>query len=148
MVRSALVCSLMGLVVSLAACTMWEKPASGWSGATGGEQLERQFWKDISKQNWSELQKHLAPNFTAVTPGGKLDRNGSLTYWRSLQLTEYALGEFAVRQNGADFVVTYTLTRPTGSANSSASALHMMSVWQEVSDRWLMIAHSASVTGP
>ena len=58
------------LMLAATGCTMWKNPPKGWAGATAGEQLERQWWKDVKAKDWKELDKHLASTFTAVTPAG------------------------------------------------------------------------------
>jgi hypothetical protein len=129
---------------------MWKNPPRGWAGATGGEQLERQFWKDVADQHWSGLQRHLASKFTLTTPEGFFGADQALEHWKQLELQDYSLGNFKVEPNGADVVVSYTLTlRGTRAGQPMSSApTYVMSVWQEVGPRWLLIARSTHPASP
>jgi hypothetical protein len=119
-------------------CTIWENPPKGWAGATGGEHLDRMLWQEIARQNWGELRKHLAENFSLTTSSGSFGPEQALEHWRQLGIQEYSLGEFQVKPNGPDMVVIYTMTRA-----GSPQTERVMSVWQEVGPRWILIAHSA-----
>lgn len=130
-----------------AACTFYgDHPARAFSDATGGEGLERVFWKQVQAGNWVEVERALASNYAGVTPGGTLDRSAALDQYRSWQLKEYTLGDLKTELNGSTIVVTYTITL-NGTAGSQALPSvpqRMMSVWQEQKKGWMVIAHSVS----
>jgi hypothetical protein len=130
-----------------AACTFYgDHPARAFSDATGGEGLERVFWKQVQAGNWVEVERALASNYAGVTPGGTLDRSAALDQYRSWQLKEYTLGDLKTELNGSTVVVTYTITL-NGTAGSQAlpsTPQRMMSVWQEQKKGWMVIAHSVS----
>jgi hypothetical protein len=128
---------------------MWrEHTVNKWSDATGGEGLERSFWKEVKEKNWNELERHLAGNHISVGPEGRLDRAAVLEHLQKLKLDDYSLGDFQVELNAQTLVVTYTVTmRGTFDGQPlSARPLEMMSVWQQQKAGWMMIAHS--VIGP
>jgi hypothetical protein len=119
--------------------------------ATGGEGLERMFWKEIQAANWVEIERALASNYAEVTPSGTLDRAASLERYRTWQLKDYAIGELKTELNGTTIVVTYSITlngvTSTGSVGSQplpSAPQHMMTVWQQQKARWVVIAHSVS----
>ncbi len=133
------------------ACTFYgDHPARTLSEATGGEGLERVFWKEVQAANWVEVERALASNYAGVTPGGTLDRTGALEQYRGWQLKDYALGDLKTELNGSTIVVTYTITL-NGTSNGSAGSQplpsapqHMMTVWQQQKKGWVVIAHSVS----
>jgi hypothetical protein len=132
------------------ACTFYgDHPAHTLSQATGGEGLERVFWKDIQSANWVEVQRALASNYAGVTPSGPQDGAAALEQYRGWQLKDYALGDLKTEMNGSTIVVTYTITL-NGTSNGSAgsqplpSPQHMMTVWQQQKKGWVVIAHSVS----
>jgi len=141
----ALVCALV--LVAAPACTFFgEHPARALSEATGGEGLERVFWKDVAAGNWVEVERALASNYAGVTPGGTLDRAATLERYRQWQLKDYSLGDLKTEMNGNTFVVTYTITL-SGTAGSQplpSGPQHMMTVWQQQKRGWIVIAHSVS----
>ncbi len=146
-----LTCALMLVLMSASACTMYaDHPARALSEATGGEGLERVFWKDVQTANWVEVERALASNYAGVTPGGTLDRSATLEQYRQWQLKDYAIGDLRTELNGSTFVVTYTITLngtangPSGSQPLPATPLHMMTVWQQQKAGWVAIAHSVS----
>ena len=139
-------------LVFASACTFYgEHPARALSEATGGEGLERVFWKDVKAANWVEVERALASNYTGVGPTGTLDRAATLEQYRTWQLKDYTLGDLKNELNGTTFVVTYTITLngvasngTTGSQPLPPGPQHMMTVWQQQKAGWVAIAHSVS----
>lgn len=143
--RFAAALCLLVFAATLGGCTMWKQPKTAtWSNATAGEDLERLFWQDLKAKKWTEVDKHLAPIFVSVTPGGTFDRAAALDRLRQLDITEYTLGDFATQLNGDSLVVTYTITvRGTFASHPlPGTPTRMMSVWQQLKKGWVMIAHS------
>jgi hypothetical protein len=141
---------LSALILALTfgpACTLnADHPARSMTEATGGEGLERSFWKEVKAANWVEIERAIASNFSGVTPSGLVDRSAALDRYRTWQLKDYALGDLKTELNGTTIVVTYTLTL-NGTAGSQAlpsTPQHMMSVWQQQKARWVLIAQSVS----
>ncbi len=146
---------MFSLILSLlieTGCTMFaEHPAGSFAEATGGEGLERVFWKNISAANWKEVDRVLASNYAGVTASGTLDKSAALDQYKQWQLKEYSLGDVKTELNGTTIVVTYTITL-NGSVSGSAGAQplpstpqRMMSVWQQQKSGWIEIAHSTSL---
>lgn len=136
----------------VSACTFYgEHPARSLSEATGGEGLERIFWKNVQAANWVEVERTLASNYAGVTPRGTLDRSATIEQYRGWQLKDYALGDLKTEMNGTTFVVTYTITLNGLTSNGTAGSQplpstpqHMMTVWQQQKKGWVVIAHSVS----
>jgi hypothetical protein len=136
----------------VSACTFYgEHPARTLSEATGGEGLERVFWKNVQAANWVEVERALASNYAGVTPSGALDRSATLEQYRQWQLKDYALGDLNTEMNGTTFVVIYTITLNGVTSNGTAGSQplpsapqHMMTVWQQQKKGWVVIAHSVS----
>ncbi len=148
--------TLMFALTFTSACTFYgDHPARAFSEATGGEGLERVFWKEVKAANWAEVERALASNYAGVTPGGTLDRSATLEQYRGWQLKDYTLGDLKTALNGTTIVVTYTITL-NGTSNVSAgngtagsqplptTPQHMMTVWQQQKAGWVAIAHSVS----
>jgi hypothetical protein len=144
--------SLLILALTFApACTFYgDHPARSLSEATGGEGLERVFWKNVQAANWVDVERALASNYGGVTSSGTLDRSATLEQYRGWQLRDYALGDLKTELNGTTIVVTYTITlngtsNGTGGSQPLPSApQHMMTVWQQQKAGWVAIAHSVS----
>ena len=148
----ALMLVLIFVLMFAPACTFYgDHPARALSEATGGEGLERVFWKNVQAANWVEVERGLASNYAGVTPGGTLDRSATLEQYRRWQLKDYALGDLKTELNGNTIVVTYTITLNGVIANGTGGAQplpsspqHMMTVWQQQKAGWVAIAHSVS----
>jgi hypothetical protein len=144
--------ALMCELILAPACTFYgEHPARTLSEATGGEGLERVFWKDVAGANWVEVERMLASNYIGVTPGGTLDRAATLEQYRQWRLKEYSLGDLKTELNGSTIVVTYTITLngtagngTSGSQPLPSSPQSMMTVWQQQKAGWVAIAHSVN----
>jgi hypothetical protein len=140
--------ALMAVMLLEAGCTMYgEHPEKGFADATGGEGLERVFWKSVATANWTAVERVLASNYAGETAGATLDRDAALAQYRQWQLKEYSLGDVKTELNGSTIVVTYTITLngSAGGAALPAGPQHMMSVWQQQKSGWVEIAHSASL---
>jgi hypothetical protein len=150
--RPRLLTLLLVSMMLVSACTFYgEHPARTLSEATGGEGLERVFWKNVQAANWVEVERALASNYAGVTPSGTLDRSATIEQYRGWQLKDYALGDLKTEMNGTTFVVTYTITLNGVTSNGTAGSQplpstpqHMMTVWQQQKKGWVVIAHSVS----
>jgi Domain of unknown function (DUF4440) len=145
--RIALAPLLIISMMSVSACTFYgAHPARSFSQATGGESLERVFWKQVQAANWSEVERALASNYIGAAPSGSLDRDMTLAQYRQWKLKDYSLGDMKSEMNGSTIVVTYTMTL-NGTADSQplpSAPQHMMTVWQQQKAGWVVIAHSVS----
>jgi len=144
--RLATALLLLSLMLDLACTIAKERPARTFDEATGGEALERMFWKEVQAAEWTEIERVLATNYMGMTPSGPLDRDATLDQYRQWKLTDFAIGDLKTELNGTTFIVTYTITL-NGTANGQplpSSPLHMMTVWQEHKKGWMVIAHSTS----
>jgi hypothetical protein len=143
--RSALALLLSALWL-MSACTVWKehKVVNNWSQATGGEAFERSFWKDVKDGNWAQLERHLAGNYVAIAPEGRLDRAGAIQRWQKYKLDSNSLGDFQVELNGSTLVVTYNITLH-GTFDGQplpSTSIAMMTVWQNQKKGWIAIAHT------
>lgn len=141
---------LLSVMLSLTGCTMWhEHEVSNFADATGGEGLERSFWKQVKAKRWNELERHLASNYVSVTPEeGRFDRAAYMAHLQQLQLEEYSLGDVQTELNSDTLVVTYNITMRAKFAGQPVpdDPVRMMTVWQKQKVGWMAIAHS--VLGP
>jgi hypothetical protein len=149
--RRAVLWMLLGVMALSSGCTLWreKKVVNNWSDATGGEGLERSFWKDVKEKNWNELERHVASNYVAFTPEeGRMDRATMLQHLQGLTLDDYSLGDFQVELNTNTMVVTYSITMRGSFAGQPVPTqpVRMMTVWQQQKPGWMAIAHT--VIGP
>jgi hypothetical protein len=131
----------------VSACTFYgDRPARAFSEATGGESLERVFWKHVQSANWTEVEHALASNYIGMAPGGSLDRATTIAQYRQWRLKDYSLGDLNTELNASTIVVTYTITLngTDGSQSLPSPPQHMMTVWQQQKAGWVAIAHSVS----
>ncbi|MBZ5667614.1 MAG: nuclear transport factor 2 family protein [Acidobacteriia bacterium] len=143
----SLMLTLIFVLMIASACTFYgEHSARTMAEATGGEGLERVFWKNVQAAKWVELERALASNYAGVTPSGTLDRAATLEQYRTWQLKDYAIGDLKTEMNGSTIVVTYTITLngTAGSQPLPSAPQHMMTVWQQQKAGWIAIAHSVS----
>jgi len=143
----AMLCALVCALMIAPGCTFYgEHPARNISEATGGEGLERVFWKEVAASHWTEVERMLASNYVGETSGRTLDREAALAQYRQWQLKNYSLGDVKTELNGSTIVVTYTVTL-SGTAGSQmlpSAPQSMMTVWQQQKAGWVAIAHSVN----
>ncbi len=145
--RFAFLSPMFLALMLVSGCTFYpNRPARAVSDATGGEGLERVFWKEIKAADWSEVNHALASNYLGTSPAGNFDRDAALAHFRQWQLKDYSISDLKTEMNGATVVVTYTisLVGSMGSQPLPSAPLHMMSVWQQQKTGWVLIAHSVS----
>jgi hypothetical protein len=133
--RTALV---LVVAVLLTSCTMWNKPASGWTGATGGDKLEQLFWDDVKNNDFRKIEAHVGSTFVGSGPSGPIGRDAFLQQLRSGKVHSVSLSECSSHVNGEDVMITCKLQRD----GASASQVSTLSVWQQYKKGWLMVAHS------
>jgi hypothetical protein len=148
--QNCLTVFVLSTIMLLGGCTVWrEHEVNKWEDATGGEGLERSFWKGVKAKRWSEVEQHLASNYVLVTPEeGRLDRTAALAHLEQVRLDEFILGDLETELSTDTLVVTYAITlRGTFSGQPLPSyPVRMMTVWQKEKPGWVQIAHS--VMGP
>ena len=144
------VISMLSAIILLAGCTVWrEHQVTEFKDATGGEGLERSFWKEVKSKHWNALEGHLAGNYVSFTPQeGRFDRVSMLAHLQKVQLDDFSLGDLQTELNTETLVVTYAITmRGTFDGQPLPSGpVRMMTVWQKQKTGWEAIAHS--VLGP
>jgi hypothetical protein len=133
--QATVVMVVAGVMLS---CTVWNKPASGWSGVTGGEKLEQLFWDDIKKKDFRSLELHLSSTFVGSGPSGPMDRATFLQQVHAYQLTSVLLSECVSHLNGEDVMITCNVQRDGAPAGRTST----LSVWQQYQKGWVMVAHS------
>jgi len=137
---------LLSLMLSVACTIAKEHPARNFSEATGGEAMERMFWKEVQAGDWTEIERIIASNYVGVVPGATLDRTAALDQIRQWKLTDFAIGDLKTEMTGPTFIVTYTITLNGTAAGQPlpSTPQHMMTVWHEHKSGWMMIAHSVT----
>jgi hypothetical protein len=149
MLRFLLSVGLMA-VLPLTACTMYgAHPVQTFSDATGGEGFEKAFWRDIQKQDWKDLDRHVASTFVYVTAAGRLERGAAFDRLQHMQILEYSIGELTSEMSGDTFVVSYTITLH-GSVQGQGfpdQPQRCMTVWHHEKAGWMAIAHTELAVG-
>jgi hypothetical protein len=138
---------LLICMMFVSACTFYgDRPARAFSEATGGEGLERVFWRHVQSANWTEVEHALASNYLGAAPIGSLDRAAAIAQYRQWRLKDYSLGDLKTAWNGSTIVVSYTITLSgsDGSHSLPSAPQYMMTVWQQQKAGWVAIAHSVS----
>ena len=144
---SILLCPPLLAMILLSACTFnAERAPRTMAETTGGEGMERMFWKAIQTANWVDIERSIASNYAGVTPSGSLDRTTTLEQYRQYKIKDFSIGDMKTEMNGNTFVVTYTITLngTAGEQPLPSSPQHMMTVWQQQKMGWIVIAHSVN----
>ena len=92
----------------------------------------------------------MAPMLVFMTGSRVMVRAAALEYLKSLDLQEFQIGEVETKPAGVDLIVSYVITIK-GAADSRAlpqASVRVMSVWQQLSKGWVLVAQSAIPTAP
>lgn len=129
---------------------MWgEKKHPDWKQATSGEHLVNLFWKDVKAKRWQDLESHVGSTFVAISPSGTSNHDEVMEHLRAMDLKAFQIGDVSSQMAGNDLIVTYTITvRGTVGGHPFPSPLRMMSIWQELRNGWILVAHSTVPMNP
>jgi len=143
--RLQLTVLLLIALLAWSGCTVYgEHPVRAFTDATGGEGLERAFWRDIQTQDWKDLDHHVSSNIVYVTPAGRFERAAAMEHIQQLQVQEFSIGDLETEMNGDLFVVTYTIVLKGSSQGKPLldQPQRRMTVWQHQKSSWVAVAHS------
>ena len=133
---------VIALALSTLSCTEGKPPQSqAWSAATGAEAYERLWWKAVQDRDFQTAERRMASIYTLTTATGIKEKDQALQYFQGLDLGSISIGELQVKPEGPDMVVSYTAMLQTKAA-STPQRFYMTTVWQEVKNGWIAIAHS------
>ena len=134
--------AIVAMLLPLCACTEGKPPElQKWPAATGAEAYERLWWKAVQDRDFKIAERHLAPIYTLTTPTGIRGRDQAIEYFQSRDITAINIGEFDVRPQGPDMVVSYSASVQT-KASATPQRYYMTTVWQQIKRGWIAIAHS------
>lgn len=134
----------LALAISCVACTMWSKPAKGWAGQTGGDNIERLFWDDVVHKDFAKVDAHVSSSFVGSGPTGAMDRAAFLQWLHAAGISGVRLNDCSNRVNGADVIITCVAERD----GAASGRVNTLSVWQEYKKGWLLVAHSETPAAP
>jgi Domain of unknown function (DUF4440) len=140
--KQGLIVGVLLLCLIPAGCSVWNKRAPGFAGATGGEHLQRAFLDEIKNKHWTEVEQRLSANFVLVTSAGVYDRAAAMERIRNLDLKGYTLADLTLHAQGADVIVSYLIS-VDGTMNGHSlpsDPQRVVSTWQEVSGHWVLIS--------
>ncbi len=126
------------VAVLMSSCSMWKNQAKGWSGATGGEKIEQYFWDDVRNKEFRRVQQLLSATLVASGPTGPLDRESFFKQLQASNITSVTLTDCASHLNGGDVMISCTVQRD----GTGGGRFNTLSVWQQYSKGWLLVAHS------
>jgi hypothetical protein len=139
--RKLWIASLLAAAMVLSGCTIYGvKNPPTLKTTTSAEQYERTLWSAVKAKNWQQLPGMLAANVMYSTGGKVLSKDQVVPYLQGLNLTDFTITGMVVKPNGPDMALTYTLELST--PGGPAQNLTAISVWQQVSAGWILIAHS------
>jgi hypothetical protein len=124
--------------LGLSGCTVFgEKKPPTLKSTTSAEQYERLFWSAVKAKNWQQLPGMLAANVMYSAGGKVLSKDQVVPYLQGLNISDFTINNMVVKPNGVDMSLSYTLQ-----LSSSGQTLTAISVWQQVAQGWILIAHT------
>ena len=90
------------------------------------------------------LDRHIAPNYIAMTTRGRFDREEAVKQLQTIDLQSYAISNMPAKLTTDTFVVTYDVNLH-GTANGQMlpdAPSRVLAVWQKQKAGWLLLAHS------
>lgn len=130
-----------GLLLATTAC-VHVGPKSPFAALTSMDGHERVMWELVQAGNQPELRAHMAESFVQSGPEGARDREAVLAEYAEMKLTGFEMSDVQSWPNGADMLITYTLTL-RGTLNErplSGRPVRILTVWQTVKRGWVQVA--------
>ena len=135
------------VTVGLSGCTIFgEKKPPTLQSTTSAEQYERLFWSAVKAKNWQQLPGMLAANVMYNAGGKLLSKDQVVPYLQGLNISDFTISNLVVKPNGADMTLSYTLQ--LSSASGPLQTLTAISVWQQVAQGLILIAHTEQPQTP
>jgi hypothetical protein len=124
----------------LSGCTVYgEKKPPTIRSTTSAEQFERLFWSAVKAKNWQQIPGMLAANVAYYAGGRILSKDQVVPYLQGLNITDFTITNMAVKPNGVDMTLTYTLQLASA---TGLQTFTVISVWQQVSQGLILIVHT------
>jgi Domain of unknown function (DUF4440) len=125
----------------LCGCTIYGvKNPPTLKSTTSAEQYERLYWAAVKAKKWQQITGLLAANVMYGAGGKVLSKDQVVPYLQAANITDVTITGLVVKPNGADMTLNYTLQ--LSSAAGPLQNLTVISVWQQVSSGWILIAHT------
>ncbi len=124
----------------LSGCTIYGEKKPTLKSTTSAEQHERIYWSAVKSKKWQQVPGLLAANVMYSAGGKVLSKDQVVPYLQSLRLADFTITEMVVKPNGVDMNLTYTLQ--LSAAGLPPQTLTAISVWQQTSRGWILIAHT------
>ena len=118
---------------------LWREKPPTLKSTTSAEQYERIFWSAVKAKNWQQVPGMLAANVMYSAGGKVLSKDQVVPYLQGLNITDFTITGMVVKPNGPDMTLSYTLQLP--SAGGQIQTFAAISVWQQVSSGWILIAY-------
>jgi len=135
------------VTVGLSGCTIFgEKKPPTLQSTTSAEQYERLYWSAVKAKNWQQLPGMLAANVMYNAGGKLLSKDQVVPYLQGLNISDFTISNLVVKPNGADMTLSYTLQ--LSSASGPLQTLTAISVWQQVAQGLILIAHTEQPQSP
>jgi hypothetical protein len=135
------------VTVGLSGCTIFgEKKPPTLQSTTSAEQYERLYWSAVKAKNWQQLPGMLAANVMYNAGGKLLSKDQVVPYLQGLNISDFTISNLVVKPNGADMTLSYTLQ--LSSAGGPLQTLTAISVWQQVAQGLILIAHTEQPQSP
>ena len=133
--------------VALSGCTIYgEKKPPTLKSTTSAEQFERIFWSTVKAKNWQQLPGMLAANVMYNVGGKVLSKDQVVPYLQGLNLADFTISNMVVKPNGVDMTLSYTLQ--LSQVTGPLQTFTVISVWQQVAQGWILIAHTEQPQSP
>jgi len=128
-------------VVGLSGCTIYGvKNPPTLKSTTSAEQYERLYWDAVKAKNWTQIPGFLGANVVYSAGGNVLSKDQVLPYLQGANIADFTITGIAVKPNGPDMTLTYTLQLSSG--GSSVQTFNVVSVWQQVAQGLILIVHT------
>ncbi len=133
--------TLLAAALCLSGCTVYGvKNPPTLKTTTSAEQYERILWTAVKAKNWQQVPGMLAANVMYSVGGKVLGKDQVVPYLKGLNLADFNITGMVVKPNGPDMTLSYILQ--LSSAGGPVQTFTAISVWQQVAQGWILIAHT------
>jgi Domain of unknown function (DUF4440) len=141
--RTVVLLIALAAFINLTGCHLYpEKRPPTLDSTTSAEQFERLYWKAVTSSDWKQVAALQAPNVLFTTRNGDHVTGEQWINWlKQTPPAEYLIGAVQLRPQGADRVVSYDVSLTQKNSHTPID-LAVVSVWQQVGDNLIMVAHS------
>ena len=118
------------------------------STETLGEKLVKEFWGVLKSGTIDSYADRISESFLALHYYGADNKVQEIKLIKTIKLGEYKLSDFTESRTGNTIIVTYKVSADEELYGQKMKPSYRMTIWQNINDVWMLMAHCVMFPQP